>query len=211
MQQSSNNTNANTSVVPGPGNVTNSTATGASSPSAPDGCVAVAGMSTGANSTTWWPYVLKQLFNGSAEAQMPIGAPLYGSSGSYGAAVTINNASRKAWHVQLSSQPALMGRGDYYAVKFAARSSATTVLQVAVVEDSTWQVGCSKLSCTTLVPSDEPSSDCVSTNVAHWYYCSCRATSATGRDNLQTADDRHSLLVLNNLRPRRPRYKVLAS
>jgi hypothetical protein len=62
------------------------------------------------------------------------------ATGLSGAAVTLTARGAALWHVQLSSVPAKLSAGKYYTLKYTAKSSEASSMQVALVSDIVWKV-----------------------------------------------------------------------
>jgi hypothetical protein len=62
------------------------------------------------------------------------------ATGVSGAAVTVTKPGSVLWHVQLSSAPTKLAVGKFYTLRYTAKSSVASSMQVVLVSDSTWKV-----------------------------------------------------------------------
>jgi hypothetical protein len=69
------------------------------------------------------------------------------ATGLAGAAITVTKPGSALWHVQLSSAPTKLSAGKFYTLRYTAKSSVASSMQVALVSDSTWKVSSDKGFC----------------------------------------------------------------
>jgi hypothetical protein len=104
-----------------------------------DSCTPIAGFTTGFESNQWNPFSLKQQGSGNGFL-VRLTNSNNTATGLSGAAVTVTARGAALWHVQLSSVPAKLSAGKYYMLKYTAKSSEASFMQVALVSDITWKV-----------------------------------------------------------------------
>lgn len=111
----------------------------AAAPAPIDGCTPLAGFSAGFEPNQWAPFGLKLQGSGKGFAMIPSSSD-NAATGQSGATVTVTQPGSALWHVQLSSAPTRLTAGKFYTLRYSAKSSAASSMQVALVSDATWKV-----------------------------------------------------------------------